>query len=291
MLLSYNSFCRLTLQKEQYYNNIVTQTSGCCLLLAVLSLLLPTAFHASFTDTAVADANVLKLSYATSIVLLLIYALYLFFQLKTHAYLYEETATGIAPSTSSTVDAERGSSENLPTSSNQVSGLGAEVEEAEISVLSALLVLLVSTVLVALCAEFMVSSINNLVATTSISETFVGLIVLPIVGNAAEHLSAVTVAYKNKMNLAIGISVGSSLQIVLFVAPVIVLVGWVIQQPLTLYFSIFETVSVFATVIIVTYLVIDGRSNYLEGSLLMAAYILIAVASWFYPDQRSSSGL
>ncbi|KAI9842985.1 MAG: hypothetical protein M1830_007739, partial [Pleopsidium flavum] len=175
-----------------------------------------------------------------------------------------------------------------------------------ISRTTAVVLLLVSTGLVAICAEFLVGSINYLVDNTGVSEAFVGLIILPIVGNAAEHVTAVTVANKNKMDLAIGVAVGSSIQIgnhpsihksvhpltrtiALFVTPVIVLLGWILTKDMSLYFSLFETVSLFVSAFIVNFLVLDGRSNYLEGALLIAAYIIIAVAAFFYPDSSQQS--
>lgn len=154
---------------------------------------------------------------------------------------------------------------------------------------TAILLLLVSTGLVAVCAEFLVDSINYLVENTSVSEAFVGLIILPIVGNAAEHVTAVAVAGKNKMDLAIGVAVGSSIQIALFVTPVIVLLGWILGKDMSLFFSLFETVSLFVSAFIVNFLVLDGRSNYLEGALLMAAYVIIGLAAFFYPDSNQQS--
>ena len=154
---------------------------------------------------------------------------------------------------------------------------------------SAVILLLVSTGLVAVCAEFLVASIDYLVDDTNISEAFVGLIILPIVGNAAEHVTAVTVASKNKMDLAIGVAVGSSIQIALFVTPVIVLLGWILNKDMSLYFSLFETISLFVSAFIVNFLVLDGRSNYLEGALLIAAYVIIALAAFFYPDSDDQS--
>ena len=156
---------------------------------------------------------------------------------------------------------------------------------------AAIMLLLVSTGLVALCAEFLVSSIDYLVSNSSVSEAFIGLIIIPIVGNAAEHVTAVTVASKNKMDLAIGVAVGSSIQIALFVTPVIVLLGWILHKDMSLYFSLFETVSLFVSAFIVNFLVLDGRSNYLEGALLIAAYIIIALAAFFYPDSAEQSTL
>lgn len=111
--------------------------------------------------------------------------------------------------------------------------------------------------------------IEGVVEHWGINQTFVGIILLPIVGNAAEHVSSVTFALKDKMNLCIGIAVSSSLQIGLLVSPVLVLTGWAIGQPMTLFFEDFETVILFASVLIVNYLIQDGRSNWLEGVLLL----------------------
>jgi Ca2+:H+ antiporter len=109
--------------------------------------------------------------------------------------------------------------------------------------------LIVSTVLVAICAEFLVDSIDGMVQGSGISETFVGLILLPIVGNAAEHVTAVTVAIKDKMDLAIGVAVGSSMQIALLLTPLMVLIGWIIGAEMTLYFNTFETAILFITIL------------------------------------------
>jgi Ca2+:H+ antiporter len=96
---------------------------------------------------------------------------------------------------------------------------------------------------------------------------------------------------KNKMDLAIGIAVGSSIQIALFITPLIVILGWIMNKEMTLYFNIFETVALFVTVLVVNFLVLDGRSNYLEGSLLIAAYTIIAVVSYYYPDGCEASAI
>ncbi|KAM3085426.1 hypothetical protein ACMFMG_002503 [Clarireedia jacksonii] len=167
-----------------------------------------------------------------------------------------------------------------------------EDDDENISRTTAVFLLLISTGLVAVCAEFMVDSINAVVSGNSgLSEAFIGLIILPIVGNAAEHVTAVTVASKNKMDLAIGVAVGSSIQIALFVTPFIVLLGWCMSREMSLYFTLFETVSLFVSAFIVNFLVLDGRSNYLEGALLCAAYVIIAVAAFFYPGTDDQSNL
>ncbi|KAH5352699.1 hypothetical protein HBI48_151600 [Parastagonospora nodorum] len=160
-----------------------------------------------------------------------------------------------------------------------------EFETPSLSVVGALVTLAISTTLVAFCSEFMVDSINGLTETGAISTTFVGLILLPIVGNAAEHATAVTVAIKDKMDLSIGVAVGSSMQIALLVFPLIVILGWILGKDcMTLYFDTFQIATLFVSVLLVNYLIQDGKSHWLEGVLLMASYIIIALAAWFYPN-------
>ena len=141
-------------------------------------------------------------------------------------------------------------------------------------------VLIVVTIAVAVCAEYLVDSIDSLVETAHISKTFVGLILLPIVGNAAEHVTAVIVAVKDKMDLAMGVAIGSSMQIALLVTPFLVILGWIIDEKMTLHFETFETVVFFLSVLVVTYVIQDGKSNWLEGSMVRLfpqcqVYILI----------------
>ncbi|KAM3449318.1 hypothetical protein MY3296_007014 [Beauveria thailandica] len=155
---------------------------------------------------------------------------------------------------------------------------------------AAVVLLLITTGLVAACAEFLVDSIKDVTGdSSSVGEIFIGLIILPIVGNAAEHVTAITVAMKNKMDLAIGVAVGSSIQIALFVTPLIVILGWIMNREMTLYFTLFETVCLFVSTFIVNFLVLDGRSNYLEGALLCAVYVIIAVVAFFYPNPNDAS--
>ena len=149
-------------------------------------------------------------------------------------------------------------------------------QPADMSRTAAVVMLMVSTALVAVCAEFLVDAIPEMIQNSSVSQAFIGLIILPIVSNAAEHVTAVSVAAKNKMDLAIGVSVGSSIQIAIFITPLVVILGWCMNKDMSLYFTLFETISLFATAFVVNFLVLDGRSNYLEGSLLIAAYVIIA---------------
>ncbi|KJA22895.1 hypothetical protein HYPSUDRAFT_87039 [Hypholoma sublateritium FD-334 SS-4] len=163
-----------------------------------------------------------------------------------------------------------------------------EVEIPTLNLYMTVGLLVVVTVVVAVTAEFLVSSINGLTDTGRISKEFVGVILLPIVGNAAEHVTAVTVSVKDKLNLSLGVAVGSSIQIALFVIPFIVTLAWILGKPLTLLFDPYESISMFLAVLTVNYVVQDGKSNWLEGFILMSLYLILAVTFWFYPGSDPS---
>ncbi|GJE96599.1 calcium proton exchanger [Phanerochaete sordida] len=158
-----------------------------------------------------------------------------------------------------------------------------EVEEPMLTIPMTIGLLAVVTVIVAVTAEFLVSSIDGLTSTGNISKEFVSLVLLPIVGNAAEHVTAVTVSVKDKIDLSLGVAVGSSIQIALFVIPFIVTLGWIMGKPLSLLFDPYESIVLFLSVLIVNYTVADGRSNWLEGAVLMSLYVMLAVTFWYYP--------
>ncbi|BGP17887.1 hypothetical protein JCM10213_000965 [Rhodosporidiobolus nylandii] len=158
-----------------------------------------------------------------------------------------------------------------------------EHEEPKLSVWFALGLLCVTTAVTGVTAEFLVSSIDGLTESTSINREFVALILLPVVGNAAEHVTAITVATKNKLDLSLAVAVGSSIQIALFVIPVLVLLAWVIGQPLDFLFDPYETLLVFLCILSVNLAISDSRTHWMEGLSLMAAYVVIALTAWFYP--------
>lgn len=171
-------------------------------------------------------------------------------------------------------------------------------ETPQLSKWTAFITLAISTALVAICAEFMVDSIDAITKGGAVSRTFVGLILLPIVGNAAEHATAVTVACKDKMDLAIGVAVGSSMQIALLVIPFTVVLGWILgNNDMNLAFDGFQIAVLFVAVLLVNYLIQDGESHWwvysslsskisvliwcrLEGVLLQILYMIIAIAAW-----------
>ncbi|CCH45353.1 Vacuolar cation/proton exchanger 5 [Wickerhamomyces ciferrii] len=261
---------------QQTFNQTVAQTMSSLLALATAGLLIPAAFHASIpkSEQYLNDEKILALSRGASIVLLVIYVLFLVFQLKTHKQLFEG-----AIEEEQSDDVERAQNQNIAAGSK-------DEEESSLSTVSSLVLLFILTVVVSVCADYLVGSIDDIVETSGLSKTFIGLIVIPIVGNAAEHVTAVVVAVKDKMDLAIGVAVGSSLQIALFVTPFMVLVGWAIDVPMSLYFSTFETAVLFISVLIANYLILDGESNWLEGAMLIGTYAIVALAFFFFPDTQ-----
>ncbi|KAI8343489.1 calcium/proton exchanger [Chlamydoabsidia padenii] len=271
--------------KEQVFNVTVAQTSAGLLFIATSSLLMPAAFYGSTLQSVSSAAEVhdiLAISRATSILLLIIYASYLFFQF-------------LAPPPEAFHFSRRNSRTRVNDAERSSTLTGTEGEddddEEEYPVMPGMLaglMLFFITVFVAICAEFLVSAIEAVVEQWNISETFVGLILLPIIGNAAEHVTAVSVAYKNKMDLALGVAVGSSMQIALLVTPIMVIIGWGIGVNMSLYFNMYETATMFIAVVMVNYLIMDGRSNWLEGLMLCSVYLIVAISFFYYPDAAAN---
>ena len=240
--------------KEQKFQSTVARLNASTMNLAVIALLLPTAVQ--YTSTGIAEQTLQNLSVAVAAILILVYGLTLLFSMKTHAYLCE---VGDA-------DLEEG-------------GEG----EKEVNLPFWIFILLVVTVAVAVESELLVDSLEVATSELGLSRLFTGVILLPIIGNAAEHATAVTVAMKDKMDLSVSVAVGSSMQIALFVAPVLVIAGWIIGQPMDLNFNPFELVAVAVAVLIANSISSDGESNWLEGSLLIATYAVVALSFFFHP--------
>ncbi|MBW4648317.1 MAG: calcium/proton exchanger [Kastovskya adunca ATA6-11-RM4] len=249
--------------KEQEFQPVVARVNASSMNLAVIAILVPTAVDV--TSTGIDESILQRLSVAVAVVLILVYGLTLLFAMKTHSYLFD---VGVAELTIEETETGELIEKPIEHKPNLWLWIG---------------VLLGVTLLVALESELLVDSLE--VATTKLGLTafFTGVIVLPVIGNAAEHATAVTVAMKNKMDLSVSVAVGSSLQIALFVAPVLVLVGWLIGQPMDLDFNPFELVAVAVAVLIANSISSDGKSNWLEGTLLLATYVVLALAFFFHP--------
>ncbi|MCS6960706.1 MAG: calcium/proton exchanger [Pseudanabaenaceae cyanobacterium SKYGB_i_bin29] len=240
--------------KEQNFQPTMARVNASVMNLAVVAILLPTGFN--FFTAGVTESKLQGLSVAVSIVLILVYLSTLLFSMKTHAYLYD---VGMV---------ELEETEHDPSKVNLWLWIG---------------VLLAATVLIAIESELLVDTLEEATESLGLTALFTGVILLPVVGNAAEHATAVTVAMKNKMELSMSVAVGSSMQIALFVAPLLVLLGWVLGQPMDLNFNPFELLAVGIAVLIANSITADGSSNWLEGALLLATYLVLGITFYFHP--------
>lgn len=261
--------------KEQEFQPLVARVNASSMNLAVIAILVPTAVDA--TSSGIDELLLQKLSIAVSIVLIVVYVLTLLFSMKTHAYLYD---VGMV---------EYGDDDgDISPDPTDVQGIPAAMveapaEEHQPNLFLWMGVLLAATLFVAAESELLVETLETATAQLGLSELFTGVILLPVIGNAAEHATAVTVAIKNKMDLSVTVAVGSSLQIALFVGPILVIAGWIMGQPMDLNFNTFELVAVSVSVLIANSISSDGRSNWLEGTLLLATYAVLGLAFFFHP--------
>lgn len=234
--------------KKQKFNKTAAMTSGATLLLAVIALVMPAIFHQTAPE---ANGKITQeLSVFVSIFMLIVYFASILFILFTHKHLYTEEVGKL---------------------------------EAKWSKMKSIIILLVATIAVAWMSEILVGSIEPIVKSLGWTELFIGVIFVAIIGNAAEHTSAITMAIKNKMDLALQISIGSATQIAMFVAPVLVLISLFFRTPMSLIFNIFELVAIVLSVLIANLITEDGESNWLEGLQLLMAYAIMGVAFFFHP--------
>ena len=230
---------------SQVFNSQVGHMNGSLLLLAIVAMIIPTAAHHAPDGTL---AGVTIISHYTAIILLIIYALSLLFQLKTNVDDFESES------------AHHGH------------------EKPAMTIRDAWVLLILATGLVSWMAHTLVGSIEAAVDEYHLPELFIGVILVPFFGNAAEHFTAIIVAGKNKMDLAISIAIGSSVQIALFVAPAMILFAWFLGVPLTLEFGLLETTATFMAVLVANTTLGDNKTNWLEGAMLIACYLILALA-------------
>jgi Ca2+:H+ antiporter len=230
---------------EQTFNRASTSLHSASLVLAVVGLMMPALF--AFTPEA-SNFRTEAVSIGVAVILIGVYGLSLLFSFKTHRTLFQSAA---------------------------------EHGEPKWSRNRALGTLAGATVLVGLMSEFLVGALEVTVEEVGVSKLFVGLVVVPLVGNAAEHSSAVLLAAKDKMDVAIEIAVGSSTQIALFVAPVLVFVSLLAGNPMDLIFTGIEIAAVAFSALILGFITLDARSNWIEGAQLLAAYLIMAVSFFF----------
>ena len=257
--------------KKQTFNRTASSMSATALTLAAAALLVPTIFHEVAGRVPIAQGGWTAqkeqhLSLAIAAVLIITYILTLIFSLVTHRNMKSAD------------------------SMHAMEDIGEELEHAgeHWSKKKALTILLTATAFVVLIAEFLVGAVEEAGKTLGLTEVFVGVIVVAIIGNAAENSSAILMSLRNKMDLSLGISLGSSLQIALFVAPVLVFASYLFGKPMNLEFTLPEVFAVIIAILIVQQISSDGESNWIEGVQLLSVYAVLAILFYFLPDVHSA---
>lgn len=245
-----------TKYSEQRFNKAGARTSTVSLSLASIALIIPTVFHlaANASPGGWSPAVEHRLSLGIAVVLFFTYFCMLGFSLKTHKHFFQGTE-------------------------GQLEEKGEHWSRGK-----AVTILLIATAFVALLSEFLVGTIESVRTSLGITEVFVGVIVVAIVGNAAEHSTAIIMAVKNKMDLSVGIAIGSSLQIALFVAPVLVFLSYAFGRPMDLEFSLPEIFAVVASVYILFQISGDGETNWIEGVQLLSVYLILGILFFYLPE-------
>lgn len=241
--------------REQRFSAALAGLSVSLLVVAAIGLVIPAVFLATHADPT--HALTRRVSFGVAALLVTGYALSLVYSMGTHRSVFGEGA--------------------------EVAGAAHEgAGEGRWTIGRSALVLLLSAGFIGWLSELLVASTEATIRSVGLSQVFVGIIVVPIIGNAAEHSSAVWMALRNRMDLAVSIAVGSSAQVALFIAPVLVLAGWMLGQPMDLAFSTFEVAAVIVGVAVAASVVRDAESHWLEGAFLLLVYGMLAVAFYFY---------
>ncbi len=220
------------------------------LILALVAMVIPSMFDSAIVGDLHAEV---PLSEVVAVVLILLYGMSVYFSFTAKD----------------------------PTTDRESAAV--DIHHAKWSVRTSGIVLAVATLGIVLMSETLVGAVEAVTVQFGLSEFFIGVILIPVIGNVAEHLVAVQVAYKNKIELSLSISLGSSLQVAMFVAPVLVFVSLLFGTPMLLVFNTFELVALAAAVLIAAFIALDGESNWLEGAMLMGVYLILAMAFLVLP--------
>jgi len=253
---------RCTMEKEQVFSSKSALVNMAMQLLACMTCALPTVFATAEGSPRPEDkAKIVEVSRIGAVIIMCSYVAYILFQLVTHKKML-------------TLDEGNESDDEEDDDGEDGGGLSGKCS---------LVLMAVTTCFIAVCSEMLVGAIEEVVGQGKIPASFIGIIVLPFAGNACEHASAIRFALQDRPGLSIGIAVGSSTQIALFVVPFTVVMGWVMDQPMDLVFGAMNTAVMILSVLVVLTLVIDGRSNWLKGFMLCTAYVFCAVLYWYMP--------
>ncbi|KAK4478477.1 hypothetical protein RD792_013953 [Penstemon davidsonii] len=260
LVLGTSLFCGgiANISKPQNFDRKQADVNTLLLLLGLLCHVLPLLFTFAGTSPEITAAATLQLSRASCILMLIAYIAYLVFQLWTHRQFFE---------------AQEGEEDG---------DVVSDEETAVIGFWSAFVWLVLMTAVVALLSEYVVDTIEAASDTWGLSVSFISVILLPIVGNAAEHAGAIIFAFKNKLDISLGVALGSATQIALFVVPLSVIVSWIIGIKMDLNFSILETSSLALSIIVTAFTLQDGTSHYLKGLVLLLCYIVIGTCFFVF---------
>ena len=247
--------------KKQTFNKTSASVNAGLLIIAVLMYILPCMLETVPGEPEPEKAGLL-VSRSTSILMLFTYCGYIYFQLFTHTSLFQD-------------DEEDDDDED------------DDDEKPILGAWGSIFWLAVITVVISFLSEFMVDALETAAEGWGVPDLFLGTIIIPIVGNAAEHAAAIIFAVKNKMELALGIAVGSSIQIAIFVVPLMVVISWGFDLPLSLNFGAFETGSLLVTVLLVGFIIQNGESNWMNGVMLVIGYVAISMGFFVHKDPES----
>lgn len=243
--------------REQNFQPAVARINSSSLTLAVIVMMTPTAIK--YTAPSVNLQALDQFSYAAAVLLLLFYGLMLLFSMKTHRHLFMME-------------------------DNEAAVVESEEETVDVNLKLQIGILLVGTIVLVFVSEVLVDSLQESITSVGLSQVFTGVILIPLFSGFVEFITCIKFALNNRMEGAVAVAIGSSLQIILFVAPVLVLAGWFLGQPeMNLSFNPFELVCVIAAVMITNSISNDGRSNWLEGVLLLITYAVLAIAFFVHP--------
>lgn len=231
----------------QTFSAIAAESGSSLLVLSVIGILIPSAVH--ITDPGIVQAKEIHLTLWVSVVLICTYFISLLFSLKTHKHLF---------------------------------GADEKHEKPEWSARLALGLLAASAGVVSYLSENIVHTVGDAGKMLGFNDLFMGAVLLAMVGNAAEHASAILMALKNKMDISLNICLGSSLQIALFVGPLLVIIGYLIGQPMALAFTSIEIVAIAASTLAVPFVILNGQSNWFEGVELLSVYAILGLAFYYF---------
>ncbi|KIX01599.1 calcium/proton exchanger [Rhinocladiella mackenziei CBS 650.93] len=258
--------------KEQKFHPIVSEVGSGLLLVAGFALMIPSAFFASLSGSTVSEGegyteadlrnDTLHISHGVSIILIIAFLLYLIYNCVSHDNIFQEVLEGDE-------EADRDRHKDL--------------RKAKLTMTECIVAIVLALTFISLIAVFLVEEIEYVVE-HGVPDNFLGLILVPLVEKAAEHLTAVDEAHDNQINFALYHCLGPSIQTALFNAPLVVIVGWGLDKPMDLNFEVFMVVLLVLSILVVGNFLRDGSSNYLEGGLLVIVYIIIAVTAYYYPN-------